>query len=32
VGGHLVQEPVARTDGIPELGFQPCEVVLEEGE
>ena len=32
VRGHLVQEPVARTDGIPELGFQPLEVVLEEGE
>ena len=32
VGGDLVQEPVARADGLPELGFQPCEVVLEVGE
>jgi hypothetical protein len=32
VRGHLVQELVARADGVPELGFQPYEVVLEEGE
>ena len=32
VRGDLVQERVARADGVPELGFEPCEVVLEEGE
>ena len=32
VGRDLVQELVARADGVAELGFEPSEVVLEGGE